>query len=108
SACSGWTWLQIQFSVPGFAFSAISHGAVGTITPLGSLASTTAGGGASTWRVARAGTRCLGVRFPRRTAPANPAAPRADSGNNWRGFIGRWDGRDAGSEPLEGGRGCEI
>ena len=35
SAWSGWTWLQIQLSVPGLAFSAISHGAVGTMTPLG-------------------------------------------------------------------------
>ncbi len=35
--------MQIQSSVPGLAFSAISHGAVGTVTPLGSVASTTAG-----------------------------------------------------------------
>ena len=35
-------WLQIQFSVPGLAFSAISQGAVGTMTPLGSFVFTTA------------------------------------------------------------------
>ena len=35
-------WLQIQFNVPGLAFSAISQGAVGTVTPLASFLLTTA------------------------------------------------------------------
>ena len=64
SAWSGWTWLQIQFSVPGLAFSAISHGAVGTMTPLGSFVSTTAGVLRRCRRLARAGTRCFGCLAP--------------------------------------------
>ena len=55
SACSGWLWLQIQFSVPGLAFSAISQGAVGTVTPLGSFLSTTAARPV-VWCLAFAGT----------------------------------------------------
>ncbi len=89
SAWSGWLWLQIQFSVPGLAFSAISQGAVGTVTPLASVCpddGRPAGdAGAS---LAVAGTRCFwcGVEA---VAPANPAAPSAESCRNWRRSIGR-------------------
>ena len=58
------------------------------------------------WRLARAGTRCLGCLLPRRVAPANPAAPSADSCRNWRRSMGRCDGGGTGSEPPSGGRGC--
>ena len=56
------------------AFSAISQGAVGTMTPLGSVVSTTAG--AASWRggAARAGTRVL--RRAWRSGATRPARPR--------------------------------
>ena len=73
SAWSGCTWLQIQLRVPVFVFSAISHGAVGTMTPLGSVVASIAGRLGSLWR-----WRACACGFLR-VAPATlePAARRA-------------------------------
>ena len=71
-AWSGWLWLQIQFSVPALAFSAISQGAVGTVTPLASFVSTTAACPAAWCRLAFAGhplLRVLGVEARRTGEP---------------------------------------
>ncbi len=79
SACSGWLWLQIQFSVPGLAFSAISQGAVGTITPPASFLSTTAGcsGGAA-----------LGLRrYPLRVVLGAQAGGADEPGRPERGDL---------------------
>ncbi len=106
----GCTWLQIQLRVPGRAFSAISHGAVGTITPLANLVSTTAGPGGSAWRRARAGTRPLaplpcgvGARgepggAERRELQEFAAVQRAARASE--------SSSGAGSEPPSGGSGC--
>ncbi len=88
SAWSGCTWLQIQLRVPVLAFSAISQGAVGTMTPLASVVVCTAG----RWPACGAehapgGFLALCPRRPSRPAAA-PAAPSAESCRNWRRSIG--------------------
>ena len=83
--CAGWITLQIQSIVPGFWFSATSHDAVGTVTPLVSAVCCTAGTvvvvlGAGV--LARAGGRarapCVGPRDGPAQAPrVSPVAPAA-------------------------------
>src|SRR5580704_15815823 len=126
SAWSGCTWLQIQLRVPVFLFSAISQGAVGTMTPPASVVVCTAGTLACVWcRACAGGFLALCPRRPSRPAAA-PAAPSAESCRNWRRSIGfpsvgfpsvgfsepgcpnsEADG-GVGSAPPSGGRACTL
>ena len=89
SACSGWLWLQIQFSVPRLAFSAISQGAVGTMTPLASFLLTTAACAVVARLALRRDALLRVLLASGGWRPANPAAPSAESCRNWRRSMGR-------------------